>query len=143
MAGSWPPWPTGVGRRAATLATMADVLLIADDVRVRDRVEAALAGPRSKVVTITDSRDAVRQATETDPSAILIDLQVGSMGGMAVVRALKDAFAVGGLTEVPLVMLLDRPADEFLAGRAGASTWVVKPFTAQELRAVLPAGSAV
>lgn len=121
---------------------MANVLLVADDIRVRDSVEAAVAGPRSKVITVTDPRDAVHQAADTELMAILVDLQVGSMGGMAVVRALKDAFAVGGVREVPLVMLLDRPADEFLADRAGASTWVVKPFTAQELRAVLPAGSA-
>lgn len=122
---------------------MEDVLLIADDVRVRDSVEAALAGPRSKVVTVTDPRSAVQRALETNPNVILVDLQVGSMGGMAIVRALKDAFAVGGVPEVPLVMLLDRPADNFLADRAGASSWVVKPFTAQELRAALPAGSTV
>ena len=122
---------------------MPSVLLIADNLRARDDVEAALAGPRSQVVTVSDSRTAVKRAKELGPDAILVDLHVGSMGGMAVVRALKDAFAVGGLTEVPLVMLLDRSADVFLAGRAGADSWVVKPFTAQDLRAALPSGSAV
>ncbi len=122
---------------------MADVLLIADDSQVRDDVEAALAGPRSRVVTVADPRTAVRRAKEIQPTSILIDLQVGSMGGMAIVRAFKDAFGVGGVAEVPLVMLLDRSADTFLADRAGASAWVVKPFTAQDLRAVMPSESAV
>lgn len=122
---------------------MPSVLLIADNLRVRDDVEAALAGPRSQVVTVSDSRTAVKRAQELGPDAILIDLHVGSMGGMAVVRAFKDAFAVGGLAEAPLVMLLDRGADVFLAGRAGADAWVVKPFTAQDLRAALPTGSTV
>lgn len=122
---------------------MADVLLIADDDRVRDDVEAALSGPRSRVVTVADPRTAVTRAQEVGPSSILIDLHVGSMGGMAVVRALKDAIALGSVAETPLVMLLDRSADAFLAGRAGASAWVVKPFTAQDLRAALPSGSTV
>ncbi len=122
---------------------MADVLLIADDDRVRDDVEAALAGPRSRVVTVSDPRAAVRRAKEVKPESVLIDLQVGSMGGMAIVRAFKDAIALGSLPGVPLVMLLDRGVDAFLADRAGASSWVVKPFTAQDLRAALPSGSAV
>ncbi len=122
---------------------MAEVLLIADDDRVRDDVEAALSGPRSRVVTVADPRTAVTRAQEVGPAWILIDLHVGSMGGMAVVRALKDAIALGSVAEVPLVMLLDRSADAFLAGRAGANAWVVKPFTAQDLRAALPSGSTV
>ena len=133
----------GAGIGALPLLAMPSVLLIADNLKARDDVEAALAGPRSQVVTVSDSRTAVKRAKELGPDAILIDLHVGSMGGMAVVRALKDAFSVGGLTEVPLVMLLDRSADVFLAGRAGADAWVVKPFTAQDLRAALPSGSAV
>lgn len=128
---------------ALPFLVMPSVLLIADNTKVRDDVEAALAGPRSQVVTVSDSRTAVKRAKELGPDAILVDLHVGSMGGMAVVRAFKDAFAVGGLTEIPLVMLLDRRVDVFLAGRAGADSWVVKPFTAQDLRAALPSGSAV
>jgi AmiR/NasT family two-component response regulator len=34
-------------------------------------------------------------------------------------------------------MLLDREADGFLAKRAGADAWVVKPFQAHQLRLAL------
>ena len=131
VPGRYPPDP------------MATVLLIADDDWVRNDVEAALSGPRRSIVTEADPRAAVSRAAEVAPEAIVIDLQVGSMGGMAVVRACKDAIAANQLAEAPLVLLLDRAADRFLADRSGADAWVTKPFTAQELRAVIPAGSSV
>ncbi len=42
-----------------------------------------------------------------------------------------------GIQPVPIVLLLDRRADAFLAKRAGANGWLVKPFTVQDLRATL------
>ena len=39
----------------------------------------------------------------------------------------------------PIVLLLDRQADVFLAKRAGADAYLVKPFTSQQLRAALGA----
>ncbi|NND85559.1 MAG: response regulator [Acidimicrobiia bacterium] len=122
---------------------MANVLLIADDDWVRNDVEAALSGPRRTIANVADPREAVQAAADGEPEVIIIDMQVGSMGGMAVVRACKDAAAAGLIAEVPLVLLLDRAADTFLADRSGADAWVTKPFTAQELRAVIPTGSSV
>ena len=122
---------------------MATVLLIADDDWVRNDVEAALSGPRRAIAGVADPRDAVQAAANHEPEAIVIDMQVGSMGGMAVVRACKDAMAAGQITEAPLVLLLDRSADTFLADRSGADAWVTKPFTAQELRNAVPTGSSV
>jgi CheY-like chemotaxis protein len=59
------------------------------------------------------------------------------MGAMALTRLFKDAFATGKLSPIPLVVLLDRSADAFLAKRAGADASVLKPFSAQDLRATL------
>ena len=122
---------------------MATVLLIADDDWVRNDVEAALSGPRRAITSVADPREVVQAAADAEPEVIVIDMQVGSMGGMAVVRACKDAIAAGLIGEAPLVLLLDRSADTFLADRSGADAWVTKPFTAQELRAVIPTGSSV
>ena len=51
---------------------------------------------------------------------------------MAVVRAIKAAMEGRDLPR--LVILLDREVDGFLAKRAGADAWVVKPFSTHELR---------
>jgi DNA-binding response OmpR family regulator len=121
---------------------MSTVLLVADDDWIRHDVEAALAEPTTRVHTVTDPRTVVTQAYEAGPDLYVVDMQVGSMGGMAVTRAIKDAVGQGILRAAPIVLLLDRSADAFLGRRAGADAWVQKPFTAQELRAARDAASA-
>lgn len=114
---------------------MPTVLLVADDDWVRNDVEAALSDPTTSVETIDDPRRVVHAAHDLGPDLFVVDMQIGSMGGMAVTRDLKDAFAAGLIEEHPIVLLLDRSADAFLGKRAGADQWVLKPFTAQDLRA--------
>lgn len=116
---------------------MPKVLLVTDSTWVRNDVLASL--PSEDVHHEADPRLVVTRAAELAPEAFIIDLQVGSMGGMALTRALRDAAAVGEIAPAPVVLLLDRSADAFLARRAGANSYVVKPFDAQQLRNVLAA----
>jgi DNA-binding response OmpR family regulator len=66
---------------------------------------------------------------------VIVDLQVKNMGGMAVVRDIRATVAPEKMPR--LVILLDRTVDGFLAKRAGADAWVVKPFTDHDLRTAL------
>jgi DNA-binding response OmpR family regulator len=66
---------------------------------------------------------------------VIVDLQVRNMGGMAVVRDIRAT--VPADVTPRLVILLDRTVDGFLAKRAGADAWVVKPFTDHALRQAL------
>lgn len=118
------------------------MLLVADDDWIRHDVEAALAEPTTRVLTVTNPRAVVTEAYEAGPDLYVVDMQVGSMGGMAVTRAIKDAVGQGILRAAPIVLLLDRSADVFLGRRAGADAWVQKPFTAQELRVAKDAATA-
>jgi len=116
---------------------MEKVLLIADSDWVRNDVTAALDSADRSIVGVSDPHEAVSAGTEHSPGAYIVDMQVASMGGMAVIRLLRAAMSSGVLAEAAIVLLLDRSADEFLARRAGASSWVIKPFTAQSLRGAL------
>lgn len=125
--------------RTAPLQTSAKVrrvkiMLIADSPWVGNRVKAALDG-RADLVEITEPGAITELAEPAEAEAVIVDMQVGSMGGMALVRALRDELPPGA----PVIMLLDRTADEFLARRAGAGAWLLKPFTTQDLRAALDA----
>ncbi len=106
-------------------------MVVADAPWVRNRVRAVLGG-WAELMEITDP-GLVEQMEAPEAEAALVDMQVGSMGGMAVIRALKGTLPAG----TPIILLLDRRADEFLARRAGADGWLLKPFTAQELRSAL------
>ncbi|NIA25199.1 MAG: response regulator [Gammaproteobacteria bacterium] len=113
------------------------VLVIADAPWVRNEVAAAANSPGLELIEEADPRSAVAACVESAPDIVIVDLQVGSMGGMAVTRLLRDAILSGEIEDTTIVLLLDREADTFLAGRSGADAWLVKPFTAQHLQVLL------
>jgi DNA-binding response OmpR family regulator len=114
---------------------MQRVLLVADKQNVVDRVQASLAGAEMDVIVHADSATAATTAYAEDIDVVLVDMQVGSMGSMAVTRDVR-AKSEGG-EEIPVTILLDREADAFLAGRSGAKSWILKSAPAAELRAAL------
>ena len=98
-------------------------------------MRSALSFGGWEIEEVTDPRAVVARVEESRVDAVIIDMQVGSKGGMAIIRSIRQAT---DLFERPrLVLLLDRSADEFLARRAGADAAVLKPFEAPELRAAL------
>jgi DNA-binding response OmpR family regulator len=116
---------------------MPSILLVADDAWVRNDVKAALTDPGITLVDCDDPASAAELAGAQQFDAIVVDMQIKSMGGMAVIRSLRDAIANDAVPSIPIVLLLDRRADVFLAKRAGADAHLLKPFTAQDLRLVL------
>ncbi len=116
---------------------MASVILVTDATWVENDVRASLTDPGLRIERVSDPRVAVAAAAEHSADVAVVDLQVGSMGGMAVVRALRSASQSGEIEPIRTVLLLDRAADHFLARRAGADVAVTKPFTAQDLRAAV------
>ena len=121
----------------AIVTAMRTVLLISDAEWVHNDVTAALDLPGTRIAIEEDPRAVLDTAALEGPSIYLVDMQVGSMGGMALTRQLRDAIHRTDIPAGLVIMLLDRQADAFLAKRAGADAWVTKPFTAQDLRATI------
>lgn len=120
---------------------MPAALVIADSQWVFNDVQAALAVADWELSTLNDPHRAGEVTYDSAPDAVIVDMQVDSMGGMAIVRAIRAAFQ--DATPPRTVLLLDRSADKFLARRAMADAWVVKPFLAAELRRALQASAFV
>lgn len=116
---------------------MTRVLVVADEAWARNDVHSALTSPDYELVDHHDPKTVANLVADGSVDAVVVDLQVSSMGGMAVTRSVRENATVLGAAATPVVLLLDRAADKFLAGRSGAAGWVVKPFTAQELRGVV------
>ncbi len=114
-----------------------NILVIADEAWVTTDVEAALGESRYRITDASNPRDVVKACIDALADVVIADLQVGTMGGMAVVREIRAAVAAGDLPPTPTVLLLDRAADAFTAGRSGADGWLRKPFGAFELRDLL------
>lgn len=114
---------------------MTTVLLVADKDRVIDAVYAALSEPDMTVINEPDPEAASHVAYSEGVDAVLVDMQVGSMGAVAVAHAVRNA--AGDEPPIPVTILLDREADAFLAGRSGATNWLLKTAPAAELRSAV------
>ncbi len=116
---------------------MPKILIVADTPWVTSDVHAALGLPGYELLDHDDPRSLTDVVAAFEPDAAVIDLQVASMGGMAMARALKEASQANGFPELPVILLLDRSSDAFLARRAAVDAWLEKPFDAAELRDAL------
>jgi DNA-binding response OmpR family regulator len=112
---------------------MSTILVVADEPWVRNEVHAALTTPDFDLVDHDDPATVTAELDAEAYDAVVVDMQVGSMGAMAVTRSVRQRAAIEGVDSAPVVVLLDRRADVFLARRAGAAAWVLKPFSAHEL----------
>jgi DNA-binding response OmpR family regulator len=119
------------------------ILLATDADWIVNEVTAALGSPDTTFTVCTEGRVVSKVVAERQPDLAILDLQIGSMGGMAVTMALRLDESGGILPHTNVLMLLDRVADEFLAKRSGAEGWIVKPLDAlrlQQAAAVIAAG---
>jgi DNA-binding response OmpR family regulator len=114
---------------------MPTVLVVADGSWVTNEVRSALSVGSWQIEEIDDPRSVNDRLEESRFDAVIVDMQVGSKGGMAVVRSIRQA--TDALDRPRTVLLLDRTADQFLARRAGADASVLKPINAADLRAAL------
>ena len=64
----------------------------------------------------------------------ILDLQIGAMGGVAICSELRNLESYDAALHVPVLMLLDRRPDVFLARRCGAEGFCVKPLAPVRLR---------
>jgi len=110
------------------------VLIATDADEVFDEVDAALSGPDTGVARVTTGASVQPAVEHLDPELVVLDLQIGNMGGMATCINLRLEEGAGRLAPQRVLMLLDRPADVFLARRSGADGWLIKPLDALRLR---------
>ena len=115
------------------------ILVATDADWVLDELRAALGEPDTTFAVVRDGRD-VAPAVKASPTDIaILDLQVGTMGGMAVTMSLRLDESSGLVPHVPVLMLLDRAADVHLARRSAADGWLIKPLDPFRIRAAVSA----
>jgi CheY-like chemotaxis protein len=110
------------------------VLLATDADWVVDEVVAALGGPDTSFTVCRDGHSVTGIVEDRTPDLVVLDLQIGTMGAIAVTMALRLDESAGLLPHVNVLVLLDRRADVHLARRSGADGWLVKPLDALRLR---------
>ena len=69
----------------------------------------------------------------------IVDIQIGTMGGIAVALDLRLEADAGRLEPGPVLLVLDRRPDVFMARRSGAEGWILKPLDPIRLRKAVAA----
>jgi len=126
-----------------TLPNVAMVLLATDSDSLFDDVDAALADSDTDVWRVKAGADVAEVARLKSPDLILLDSQIGNMGGIATCIALKQHQESGRHEPAPVALLLDRAVDVFLADASRADGWLIKPLDSlrlQKLARVLRSG---
>ena len=113
------------------------ILVAADGPWIRDQVRAALVGPGQEVIEATRGQDVRDAVSAHAPDLVILDLQIGNMGGIATAIDLRLEASAGRVPATKILLLLDREHDRFLAKRADADAVLVKPFDPGTLRRVV------
>ena len=114
-----------------------DVVVASDAPFVHDDVRSVLSARHYAVRHAYSGPEVLAACRERLPDLVVCDFQMGNMGGMATCLELRLEESGGRLGRVPFLLLLDRRADVFLARRAQADGWVVKPLDPIRLRRAL------
>lgn len=118
-------------------ARLPRILLVEDHPEVSTIVARHLTGRGFAVDAIRRGQDAIAAGETTPYDAVILDLGLPDIDGMAVLKALRH----GRLAHVPAIILSarDRLTDRVGGLDAGADDYVVKPFELAELEARLRA----
>ena len=119
---------------AVTSPLVPHVLLATDADHLAEEVFAALADGETTVSRVRAGVDVRPAVAELEPDLVVLDLQIGNMGGVAASLDLRLEADAGRVPETRILMLLDRDADQWIAGQAKADAELVKPIDSLRLR---------
>lgn len=121
------------------MASSSDVIIASDSVAVRNEVQAVLGDRDFTVREVASGPGVMSAVQEKLPDLVVCDSQIGNMGGMAITRELRLEESGGRLDYVPVLLLVDRRPDVFLARRSEADGFLVKPLDPIRLRRAITA----
>lgn len=119
------------------MTTVITVLVAADADWLQTLVQSSLLADDARIVAVKNGREVRAAMLEHRPDVAVLDMQIGSMGGIAVALDLQLEAADGRMPAIPVVLLLDREADQTLAERVRADAVLVKPLDASQLRSTV------
>ena len=111
------------------------VAVVDDDRFVREMLELGLSREGFVVRTASDGAAALLLVREWDPEAIVLDVMMPKIDGLALLPKLRE------ITQAPILMLTAKgdTSDKVATLGAGADDYLVKPFVFEELIARLQA----
>jgi DNA-binding response OmpR family regulator len=111
---------------------MSQILVVEDDVAIRQGLEVVLLRERHDVRAVTDAEAGARCIEELPPDLLLLDLMLPGMSGFELCRKLRRE---GHMFPILMLTARSEEADRVLGLDLGADDYVTKPFSVAELMA--------
>jgi len=128
--------PCRCGSRSAggtiTSATT-DVVLIDNDDTTRELVQRMLSKDGVEMLYAATGQEGLRLATAQRPDVILLDVLLPDQDGWAVLTAITTKLELAGIP----VIIVTTADERGLAETLGATAYLSKPVSAEELRAAI------
>jgi DNA-binding response OmpR family regulator len=108
------------------------LLVVEDDENISSAISEYFSRAGYTVKTVEDGLMGVKAALEDPPDAVVLDLMLPKMDGLAVCRELREK-----VSYLPILMLTakDDVVDKVLGLEMGADDYITKPFSLRELEA--------
>jgi DNA-binding response OmpR family regulator len=121
-------------RQGSNLRNVPTIIVASDAPTLRAEITSSTSRPGTTIVEARSGPEVMALVAESEPDLVIVDMQIGNMGGMAICLELRLEASYDKIGRVPVLMLLDRRPDVFLAKRSGADGWLVKPLDPIRLR---------
>ena len=118
------------------------IIAVDDAATIRNMVSFTLKGAGHEVREAGDGREAIELLKQSTVDLVITDVNMPIMDGLELTRQLR---ALPAFARIPIILLTTEsdPAKKLLGRAAGATGWIVKPFSQEQLLAlvakVLPA----
>src|SRR6185295_11204406 len=108
------------------------LLVVEDDENISSAISEYFTRAGYNVKTVEDGLMGVKSALDDPPDAVVLDLMLPKMDGLAVCRELREKAG-----HLPILMLTakDDVVDKVLGLEMGADDYITKPFSLRELEA--------
>lgn len=108
------------------------LLVVEDDENISSAISEYFSRAGYNVKTVGDGLMGVKTALDDPPDAVVLDLMLPKMDGLAVCRELREK-----INYLPILMLTakDDVVDKVLGLEMGADDYITKPFSLRELEA--------
>lgn len=112
-------------------------VLIVDDVRTdRELLGKMVAATGNEPAYASNGEEAVAKARQVKPALVLLDVVMPGLDGFGACRRLKREPETSA---IPVVLITHKNSetDQFWGRKQGADDYIVKPFTADQIKQVI------
>lgn len=112
------------------------IMAVDDSQSIREIIKYALNGPAYCVLTAASGESALERIAVEKIDCLITDLHMPGIDGIELIRRVR---AMPNTAYIPILMLTTDSSDEkkIEGKKAGATGWLVKPFTVAQLAATI------